>query len=551
MAAAPALGDALFALRRRITYLMLFRMVVVTFLLVASFLSELDELGQPSLPSVSGVLFGLIAATYGLTIVWALLLRRTGRVGPLAILQLATDLGLTTVLVQLTGGAESVFVFMYLLIIVGASLLDGRAALGTAGAAVVLYALGVLGGWAGWLPQGTTHLPARALVRSVAVNAVAFAATGALAARLAVELARAGERIASQGVQLRDLALLHEDVIRGLTSGLMTLSDDGRVVTLNAAAEEILGVRAADVMGDPVDRVMPGLRPLVDASGRDASLRRAELMHRGPDGATRTLGISLSPLVDSTGSVLGRIANFQDLTELRRMEEAIDRAERLAAVGRLAAGIAHEIRNPLQAISGSIELLAEGLPADGAKDSKELMAIVLREVARLNGLITELLDFARPRRPEPQPLDLAVTLGELVRVFENDRRGAPVELRAPQPVWTEADPSQLRQVVWNLLRNAVEASPLGAPVVVEAAPESVGGRAWARLAIIDAGPGIPAAERARVFEPFFSTKEGGTGLGLATVHRIVEEHKGRVELECPDSGGTIFAVWLPGRDAPA
>src|SRR5262249_15513763 len=196
--------------------------------------------------------------------------------------------------------------------------------------------------------------------RSLGVNAVAFAATGALASRLATELRRAGEHIASQRVRLRDLAALHQDVIRGLTSGLVTVGRDGRILTLNNAAADIIGRAAVEVVGRPLAEVMPGLAALQATVG-DGALRRGQVgqMVRHGDGRLeeRTLGVSLSPLVDSRGWVVGRIVNFQDLTDLKRMEGAVQRAERLAAVGRLAAGIAHEIRNPLAAISGSIELL--------------------------------------------------------------------------------------------------------------------------------------------------------------------------------------------------
>jgi two-component system sensor histidine kinase PilS (NtrC family) len=212
-------------------------------------------------------------------------------------------------------------------------------------------------------------------------------------------------------------------------------------------------------------------------------------------------------------------------------------------VGRLAAGVAHEIRNPLAAISGSIELLQQTAGAD--RESTELMGIVLREVTRLNTLINDLLEFARPRRSELQRLDATATVQEMVRVFENDKRlqGARVELAAPAPVWIDVDAGHLRQLMWNLLRNAAEASPEGRPIVVEVASEANGG--WARITVRDQGHGISAENRARIFEPFFSTKEGGTGLGLATVHRIVEEHKGRIEVETPADGGTVFTVRLP------
>ncbi|HVS19588.1 MAG TPA: ATP-binding protein, partial [Planctomycetota bacterium] len=247
-------------------------------------------------------------------------------------------------------------------------------------------------------------------------------------------------------------------------------------------------------------------------------------------------------LLDARDVQIGQIVSFQDLTELRAMEEAVTRQKRLAAIGRLAAGVAHEIRNPLAAISGSIELLVASGIGETSADARELAQIVLREVGRLNGLITELLEFARPRAPELQRLDLGEAVGELVNVFRNDRRLAQtrVELRVAGPVPIEADAGQLRQVVWNLLRNAAEAAP-GEPIEIGVARDGV----RARLTIHDRGPGIPDEQVSRVFEPFFSTKEGGTGLGLPTVHRIVEEHKGSIELVRHDGGGTLAVVSLP------
>jgi two-component system sensor histidine kinase PilS (NtrC family) len=525
------------AARTRLTYVMLFRVGLVTLLLASAVVAEVGAGANEEPSPVVGTLFALIVATYGLTIAFALLLKRVARIERLAWAQIGADVVLTTLLVHLTGAAESAFAFMYILVVVGAAFVVGRGALVTAAVAVVAYLADGIGFGSG---------PLRPLIRSLAVNAVAFTATGLLATRLATELLRAGEQIASQGLRLRDLATLHQDVIRGLTSGLVTVARDGRILTLNAAAAEIIGRSAGDAVGRPLVDVMPGLAALQATVG-DAALKRGEVSQevvRG-DGAreSRTLGVSLSPLVDSSGRHVGRIVNFQDLTELRRMEAAMQRAERLAAVGRLAAGIAHEIRNPLAAISGSIELLNASMATDAARENKELMGIVLREVERLNGLITDLLEFARPRALETQRLDVAATMAEMLRVFENDKRlgGAAVELRAPEgAVEVDADPGQLRQVVWNLLRNAAEAAP-GQPITVEVR----GDERFASLTVRDRGPGIPAEHRARMFEPFFSTKDGGTGLGLATVHRIVEEHKGAVEIESPPGGGAAVTVRLP------
>jgi two-component system, NtrC family, sensor histidine kinase PilS len=530
-------------LRKRLTYLMLFRVGLVTLLLSAVAAAELAAPVEETASPLMTALFTLIAFTYGVTILYAVLLRR-GVVRGMAAAQIGIDLTTATMLVHLTGGVESVFGFMYLLVLIGAaSVLPLRATVIATICAVLLYAFIATGRHL--LPlfgQPVGAAGVREIARTIAVYAVAFAATSFLASRLTSQLTRAEARIASQHTRLRDLATLHGDVIRCLTSGLITLTDDDRVVTFNNAAIEMVGLAPEDAVGRGVAEVLPGLAPLLAELPADASIRRDELPHRTPAGADRILGVSVTPLVDAERRTLGRIVNFTDLTELRRMEEVVSRNERLAAVGRLAAGVAHEIRNPLAAISGSIELLQQTAAAD--RESTELMGIVLREVTRLNTLISELLEFARPRRPDPQRLDVGATVQEMLRVFENDKhlQGARVELSAPQSVWIDADAAQLRQLVWNLLRNAAEATPSGQPISVEVAPD---GGDWARITVRDRGPGISPEHRARMFEPFFSTKEGGTGLGLATVHRIVEEHKGRIEVETAHGGGTAFTVRLP------
>jgi two-component system sensor histidine kinase PilS (NtrC family) len=300
---------------------------------------------------------------------------------------------------------------------------------------------------------------------------------------------------------------------------------------------------------------MPELPRVLAEGGPTGIVRRSELDAIRPDRSTRHLGISAAPLLDAGHAFVGRVIHFQDLTELRRMELAVARAERLASVGRLAAAIAHEIRNPLASISGSIEILRDAPGAD--PDSRVLMEIAVREVDRLNALITNLLEYARPRTEERRRVDLGEEVSELVRAFEHERRDGRRPIRvvlvAAPGVVVEAAGSQIRQVVWNLLRNAAEAMPPGGGTIgitVAAGPAtrgSAGGASptEATLAVRDTGTGIPAADLDHIFEPFFSTKSGGTGLGLATVARIVDDHRGTIEVTSEVGSGTTVTVHLP------
>jgi two-component system sensor histidine kinase PilS (NtrC family) len=278
----------------------------------------------------------------------------------------------------------------------------------------------------------------------------------------------------------------------------------------------------------------------------DQELRRVELSVRRRDGASQILGVSLSRLTDRRNETRGRIINFQDLTELRRMEREMQRAERMATIGQLAAGIAHEIRNPLASISGSVELLRQGPQVTG--DDRALMEIVNREIDRLNDLITQLLEYASPRPRQVVDFDLAVLLDETVRVFQQDKGFAGVEVAraaAPAgPIAMAADPAKLRQVTWNLLRNAAEAAAQGGKHVTVSLIVDDGS---AVIEIGDDGTGIAPEHVPRIFDPFFTTKKRGTGLGLATCQSIVTEHGGTIEVTSEVGKGTRFSVRLPRR----
>lgn len=272
-----------------------------------------------------------------------------------------------------------------------------------------------------------------------------------------------------------------------------------------------------------------------------------------PDGAVRRLGVSAMPLSDHTGHVIGRVIHFQDLTELRRMEVAVQRSERLASIGRLAAGVAHEIRNPLASISGSVEILRTLPEADD--DTKKLIDITVREVDRLNELITALLEYARPPNKERSTISLSEQVEEVFRSFEFGIKDKPIELHSEiEPdLFVRGSTGQLRQVLWNLLRNADESMPEGGKLTVVLGPEELtAGGHEALLSVADTGVGISSEDQERIFEPFFTKgKKAGTGLGLATVARAVEDHDGTIEVQSTPGRGTTFTVRIPLARAPS
>jgi len=528
---------------------MLFRVVLISLVLGATTL--LYWLGDVDLgaPSALG-LYGIIGVTYLLTLVYALWLRSGRRVARLAHIQLAGDLVIATVLMHMTGGAQSAYTFFFPLTVIGAAVVASRRATAwvAASAAILFLLTGVLG-WAGALPPLAGQylrpydLSAIELSRSLGLNMAALVGVSVLALSLSGQLQAASATLAVERSAAADLLVLHSDVVRCLSSGLVTVDPGDQVLTINQVACDILGASPEAAVGAPVDRILPGLAARLGGLGEHASLQRAELSFaRG--GRELVLGVSVSPLHDRGGRFRGRVVNFQDLTDLRKMEHSVRQAERLAVVGGLAAGVAHEIRNPLASISGSIELLHQMPHAD--EDSRALMNIVVREIDRLNGLLTDLLDYANPRSLDLQTIDLGELVRDTIGVFLQDRTlGVTVELVAADtlgPVEMVGDAAKLRQVLWNLLRNAAEAAGQGGGhVTVEVAPAE----REVVVRVRDDGPGIPAEHASRVFEPFFTTKARGTGLGLATVHSLVSDHKGTVRFDSPPGGGTCFEVRLP------
>jgi two-component system sensor histidine kinase PilS (NtrC family) len=536
-------------LRRRLTRLMAVRTVVIS--LVLGLTLWVGDVAGARDAAAYLVLLAAVIATYALTIVHAVLLRRGVEPARLVSPQLAGDLAVTSVLVYVTGGAQSAYTFFYALSVVGAAAVRyRRGAIAVAAASLVLMVAVGLAAWGGLLPLPMMpRVEPEAqhgieLASSLGVNAGILGAIGLLAYVLGGELERGAATLATQRQAAAGLQALHRDIVRSLASGLVTVDLAGNLITINQTAADLLGVRADEAVGRPVDAVMPGMGARLAALTRRGRLRRSDLVV--PASAARparTLGISVSPLRDVGDAVIGRVINFSDLTELRTLEETMRRAERLATVGQLAAGIAHEIRNPLASISGSIELLAQAPRA--SDEDKALMAIVLREIDRLNALVGELLDYANPRPPEPVRFDLAQLLAETLQVVRQDRSWGGVQVKAElpgQPLEVVADPAKLRQVAWNLVRNATEALAGGiGQVTVRARDEGD----QVVVEVEDDGPGIPADQLGRIFDPFFTTKKRGTGLGLATCHTIVAEHGGTLTVASAPGQGSRFVMTLP------
>jgi two-component system sensor histidine kinase PilS (NtrC family) len=384
-----------------------------------------------------------------------------------------------------------------------------------------------------------------------------------LASVLLRDLRRTDEDLAKSRLDLGRLRRLHERTVGSLLSGLLTTDREGRVTSFNPEAERITGRDAASVIGLSLDEVLPGARARVLAASEDPSgIRlRARMPFRNPRGETLHLGLSGSILRELDGSPGGHVVIFQDVTDVVRMELELRRSERLAAVGQLSAAIAHEIRNPLAAISGSIQMLHATASPAGDDESRRLMEIVLRETRRLNALITDFLQYARPGPAKLERVALGELAEEIVKMLENARAsGVEIRCDVPAELAVRGDAGQIRQVLWNLCRNALQAMPEGGALEISARGDTASaaqasdeegrnardeGEGAIEIVVRDAGVGMPPEVLERIFDPFFTTKTEGTGLGLATVHRIVEAHGGSLRVESAPGLGSTFRVRLP------
>ncbi len=505
-------------------------------------------------------LYGTLAFAFVSTAVCAALLPRVRRARRLAAAQVLADLVAVTSILLFTDGARSVFSFLYLPLVVFAAMqFERRGAYATAlGASLCIAGLVALDAGGAFGPDS------RALAWEWrfgvwGAHSGALLLVAMLASTLAGETRLAHDRLASSASDLRELRSLHERTVESLTSGLLTLDAAGVVTSCNPEGARILARPTHRIVGAPLESLVPGVTELVERGAPGPRRSRLELALAGEE--PRFLGVAASVLRDSGGAPAGHVVIFQDVTQVVSLERALVQRERLAAVGELAAAVAHEVRNPLAAISGCIEML-RGLNRErsGELEQERLMSIVLREIERLDALIADFLQFARPAPPKPEPVAVDAALAEVAEMCRAAcPSGVRVRVVAPEGLRVLVDPTQLRQVLWNLVRNAVQAvgergtialsaarAPGAAPQADAASLRSGAADEGGAVEIVvaDDGPGIEPEVLERIFDPFFTTKPSGTGLGLATVHRIVTAHGGSIDVQSARGVGARFRVRL-------
>ena len=482
---------------------------------------------------------------YGNTIAFALLMRlkKVKNLSFLIYTQTTADALIITGIIYITGGGESGFTPLYILAILESGvMLERKGGLMAATVCSIYYGL-LLNLQHFWvIPSLSARLPyhGNVLIYTFLFYLLAFYMAGYLTGYLAEEVRKRGKELIQTKEDYDRLEAFNRDVIQSMMSGLLTINPKDQITFLNKAGEAILGAKAAVYK----NRLIKDLFPALKENFREGLRSRMETTAEKPDGEQIKLGLSISPLKDHRGNKVGQIIIFQDLTLIKDMEESMRKSEMMATIGQLAAGIAHEIRNPLASISGAIQLLKE--EKEGGESSHRLMEIVLAESGRLNRLITDFLLYAQPPKLNKKKVDIAGLVDSTLEVFSRSpqwTQGTKLAKIMGPNITIAADPQQLEQVLWNLFINAVDAMEGKGLLEIRAHKDDEG--KIVTLEVSDTGKGIPPKDIKKIFDPFFTTKDGGSGLGLSIVHKIVEIHGGTLAVESRHNRGTTFTVTLP------
>lgn len=530
---------------QKVQTLIIGRLVVVFLLLVTSWIwySGTVEFTFANVPQ--GALLVFIVSV-GLTTVYFLLLRLSKGISWQIRLQLYLDALLITWLVWRTGDLTSPYITLYIVLISISSIFLRPSS--TILMAFLCVGLFIVLGALTWFSVIETHGTPQTLgkmIQIVSFHVVAFMVVGLLAARLA-ERRSSGDELKEATRTLANLRALHERIIESIRSGLITTDLEGVIFTFNASATEITGFTAEEMYGRSVFELFGDIREHLDLALRSSSdmVPRFEASLSTPEGFAVRIGYSIVKLYSEENVASGFIITFQDLTEIRSMEESIRRKDRLAAVGRVGAGLAHEIRNPLGAMRGAIQVLESSMPPNSIQT--DLMGIILRESDRLNSIITNFLSYAKPKVGNLTEVDVRDAVRDTVKLLRHSpdlkENHSIEEIMPASPIFISADATQLQQIFWNLTRNAIQAMPDGGKLTIRLEPIQSN---IIRIIFEDTGRGMSPEQVEQLFEPFSNSTSGGTGLGLSIVYQIIRDHGGTINVSSSEGEGTKILIELP------
>ncbi len=545
---------------------MLGRVIILTLLLTITLLFQLSEKKYFFIPLTNNFYY-FIGLFYLVTIAYALFLRKIRDLYRFAFLQIVIDQLFITVLIYFTGGNESFFPVTYIFSVIASSMIFyRRGALFSASLSSLLFGLLLLLQLYRWInPLGEPSLyDASQIFYTLIIYMATFYIVAFLSSAISEELKKKGKELIQKQADYNHLEVFNRNIIQSLDSGLLTVDLSGNINFLNRTAEKILNRNGEELKDTSIYNLFPRIDRMIEQAKKKDSppssdYQRYETPLSNHDGRKIYLGFSISPLSDPEGSLIGYTLIFQDITKFKEMEEEMKRVDKMAAVGVLAAGMAHEIRNPLASLSGSIQMLKTELTLDDRQ--QHLMEITLRESERLNALITDFLLFAQPPQTHKILYPIRRVLEETIDLFTHSscfHDGIRIRWPSdPEEVRASLDPDQMKQVFWNLFINAAQSMSNRGEIRVQLGRGNAwgvtglpllsqqGGKEWAKIAIIDSGKGMAQEDKEKIFEPFFTTKENGTGLGLSIVHKIIENHNGLIKVESELGRGSTFTIYLP------
>ncbi len=540
--------QSMFDERLWLAWLVKVRIIILTFLLGI----ELAIARLTPNPLPLRLFIETIVLWYAISVFYLLLLSfwRDHRVQ--SILQVLTDLALVSMVVYATGGEDSSLNFLYPLVVIVASVLLPRWwTYLTAALAFILYGIMLELSYYGVIqPYSTSHPDLRALQAIILVNLFAYLAIAYLASLLAAKLRQVDVKLKHTSGELRNLQALHENIVQAISCGLITTGLDGHITLVNVAAQKLLERSEDELLNQSVSGIFLDSLPQIGSESVHAEVRVVM-----PNTFRKTFRVMVSALSIADRGTMGYVYTFDDLTEIRRLEREVRLQDRLAAVGRLASAIAHEIRNPLTSIAGSVYMLSS-IP-DLRDDHRQLLEIVTRESERLNDIITDFLAYSRGKQYRFAPTDLIPLLEDTLTLLENRFIAQNTNIKIERRYEVEkalvlGDGDKLKQVFWNFCQNAIRAMNVGGTLTVSI---ETAGSDW-QLNFADTGPGMSPQLTEKVFEPFQSQFEGGTGLGLAIVYQIVQAHEGKVWARSKLGEGCVFVLrlrqWVAGEgEVPA
>lgn len=545
----------------RLHWLVVARMAVL-FILLALTVFMNSRMEEP-LPAESQQLFyRIITIAFFLSLIYFILIRKIRRLAFHVYVQALFDVCLVTGLVHVTGGIRSVYpVFYPLIIIYSVTFLGLRGGVAVASVSSICYGLFVNLEFYGFINplqlQSEAITPDARLDYSgyvffrVLIHILSFYLITFLASFVVRQETRTRKLLLEKEHAFAELDSLHQSIVESVNAGILTVDLHGRIKSFNRAAEEIMGCLAADVVEKDIYAVMPEYKNIADMvipnGDNDAKKKRAEIIIQGKEGRQTILGCALSALKRSDGAIIGNILIFQDITNIKEIERAYEESRKMAFIGEMAAVLAHEIRNPLASISGSIQVLKKSLKLDSVDE--RLLQIILRGKDQLESFIKDFLVLARPTIGVYEEVDISALLDDILesaKYGSSWHDGIEVEAAYPKQVLLLANRTEIRQLLGNLVLNALQAMPDGGKMgITVKMTTDPGNRRWAEIRVSDQGQGIEEKAMKTIFEPFFTTKEQGTGLGLAIVNRIVAVYGGTIKVDSVVGQGTVFTVIIP------